>query len=464
MKWGSRAVVLGLPVLPVLTLLSMLTAPSALAQDGAGSGWSFDWDIEGKFHYRDSEATMVPSPFPFADLGIPLPPGQQSAFLSTVDPGEHFEVSVATLYLSLERGLFTAKAKVDFIDRHDRNPTSEDRQIDIDELWLRYGREVEPGVLPDRAGAYIKIGKFPHFERQDDRHLESYGLLSTAFNRFEDSGVEAGLDIGRHFYLKGSLTQGNPVFIRDPNALAGDNGIADDILNSDRLPDLGSGLVIFYDAEIEDIEFGDNLELGGGLGVRFGESWTLDVLVWGYERDLADTAVLEGTLYGADLDIFSGPINTSELPVQGNKKEEFGANLWFYSGGLSLFAQYVDGKIAKLPRDGWEVEAAYAFNLPLKWAIRGRQVFTFIQPVIRISQLDAAIPVTRAALFSNQRGDQHFPAVTARWDWEKIDYGVRLGIYEGVDLTVEYADVTAFRLDGFEFSNDEFLTTLRVRF
>ena len=32
----------------------------------------------------------------------------------------------------------------------------------------------------------------PKFERQNDRHLESYGLVSTAFNRFEDFGVEAG--------------------------------------------------------------------------------------------------------------------------------------------------------------------------------------------------------------------------------------------------------------------------------
>ena len=32
------------------------------------------------------------------------------------------------------------------------------------------------------------------------------------------------MDLGRHVYVKVSATQGNPVFIRDPNALAGDNG------------------------------------------------------------------------------------------------------------------------------------------------------------------------------------------------------------------------------------------------
>jgi hypothetical protein len=321
--------------------------------------------------------------------------------------------------------------------------------------------------MPQQGGGYLKLGKFPHFERQDDRHLESYGLLSTAFNRFEDSGVEVGVDFGPHVYIKASLTQGNPLFIRDPNSLAGDNGTAEALANPAVLPELGSGLVIFYDAEVEDIEFGDDLEFGWGLGTRFGNRWTVDLLLWGYERDLAERAEIGGTLYGGDLDILSGPIHTSELPVEGNKKEEFGANLWFYGGGLSVFAQLVDGEIASLPRDGWEVEVAYAFNLPLKWAFRGKQLFTYLQPVLRVSELDAAIPVTAVPLDpanpNAPRGDQHFPAVTARWDWEKIDYGVRLGIYEGIDLTVEYADVTAFRLDGFEFSEDEGLVTLRVK-
>jgi hypothetical protein len=120
---------------------------------------------------------------------------------------------------------------------------------------------------------YAKIGKFGHFERQNDRHTESYGLVSTAFNRFEDQGLEVGVDLGSHFYVKGSLTQGNPLFFRDPNALAGDNGTPerDPDLHPAAVPDLLSGFPIFYDAEVEDVDFDGDLEVGYGLGVRFGE-------------------------------------------------------------------------------------------------------------------------------------------------------------------------------------------------
>ncbi len=46
------------------------------------------------------------------------------------------------------------------------------------------------------------------------------------------------------------------------------------------------------------------------------------------------------------------------------------------------------------------------------------------------------------------------------WDWEKIDYGVRLGLYPGLDLTCEFSDNT-FVVKGVDYTNDEFLLTLR---
>ena len=50
-----------------------------------------------------------------------------------------------------------------------------------------------------------------------------------------------------------------------------------------------------------------------------------------------------------------------------------------------------------------------------------------------------------------------------RWEWTKLDYGIRLTIIQGVDLTAEYADNTMTLLNGNEISADELLVTLRWR-
>ena len=272
-------------------LVALATARGA-AQDSAATpatGFDVQWGVEAKAHARSSERHRFASPFPFTP--DQLPPGQSRAFLETVDGGDHLELSTLTLFVEAARGpRLAARAKLDLIDLYDRNPTSTDREIDLDEAWVRFGSESEPAILPDQRGAYLRIGKFAKFERQDDRHLESYGLSATAFNRFEDAGVEVGLDFGRHVYLRGSVTQGNPVFLRDPNALAGDNGTPERRrARPDNVPERGSGIVILYDAEVEDLDFHE-VELGAGLGVRAGDGaghWSLDLLAWGYWRELA---------------------------------------------------------------------------------------------------------------------------------------------------------------------------------
>ena len=435
-----------------LAALALLPAVAG-AQDNnthntaGSSGFHIKWGFEAKANVRSSDRNSFPSPFPFPpEL---LPPGQTQGFESTVDPGTHVEVSVFTLSLQASWSeTLNAHAKVDIIDLYDRNPTSGDKTIDVDELWLRFGRETLPAVLPERPSAYLKIGKFPHFERQNDRHLESYGLVSTAFNRFEDTGVEVGMDLGRHLYAKFSATQGNPVFMRDPNALAGDNG-----LDPDESSPLGTGFVILYDAEVEDLDADSDLELGGGLGIRFADEEGrrgADFLVWGYRRNLADTVDLEGTFYGGDLDLLLGPGNAFPLPVTSDDKREVGANLWLYSGGFSLFGQYVSQEIAGLDRTGYELELAWGFDLPVHWAAGGRQLFPRIAPAFRYSKLDPDF----------EGGDQRYPAVSVRWEWEKFDYGVRLTIVEGIDLTLEYADNQFVTKRG-KRDNNEFLTTLR---
>jgi hypothetical protein len=87
----------------------------------------------------------------------------------------------------------------------------------------------------------------------------------------------------------------------------------------------------------------------------------------------------------------------------------------------------------------------------LKYSASGKQLFTFIQPVVRISVLD-----------NDFKGSPLFVAPSTFWDWKKYDVGVRIGIIQGVDATVEYSfhDITASR----PVDEDEFLTTLRLRF
>jgi len=446
----------GLAALAWIAVFAAGAAPAQGESDAeAGERLELEWGFEAKAHYRDSSAFRFASPFPFPPEF--LPPGESRGFLGTVDPGEHFEVSVLTLRLDARWGeAIAAHAKVDLIDLYDRNPTSSDKKIDVDELWVRFGSD--PAVAPEGFGLYAKVGKFGHFERQNDRHLESYGLVATAFNRFEDQGVELGVDLGRHFYLRASATQGNPLFIRDPNALAGDNGTPelDPRTHSNPDPALGSGVVILYDAEVEDLDVDGDLETGYGVGLRFGDRegpLFVDLLGWSYERTLAESVDLEGTFYGGDLDLLRGPGDQFGLPVRGDEKSEAGGNLWLYAGPFTLFAQYVAQEVAGMDRTGYEAEAAWRFDLPIVWATGGRQLFPSIQPAVRWSRLEPEFA----------GGSPQFPAPSVRWEWEKLDYGLRLGLVEGIDLTVEFADHTMVLANGSEIGYDELLATLRWR-
>lgn len=446
MNDSLRAIVLVVLVLQPVALAAQEEEPTAAELPRYRLGF------EVKAHYRDSDRNRFP--FPFQGLPPELLPPDGKAFLETVDAGSHTEVSVVTVQgLAEWREDLAARVKIDFIDRYDRNPTSEDRAVDVDEAWLRYGREAEPAEVPERRGAYAKLGKFGKFERQDDRHLESYGLVSTAFNRLEDVGLEVGLDLTRRLYVKASYTQGNPLFFRDPNALAGDNGTsifnpANGVLNP--VSKLKSGLPIFYDADVDEIDFA-HPELGLGLGWRWSSASgfaAFDVLAWGYQRRLAEEADLHNTFYGGDLDLLRGPGNATPLPISGDEKQEVGANLWLYVGDFSLFGQYVDQDLAGLDRTGYELETSYTFDLPLRWAAGGRQLFPWIALAVRYSKLDPDFTL-----------DPMYPAPSVGWDWEKIDAGVRLAVVRGLDVTFEYQDNTFVTRRG-KASNDELLVTL----
>jgi len=440
--------------LGLIALLLAIGAPTRSgAEDSAKRTWTADIDFEIKAHYRDSDENAFPVNFPFTP--DQLPPGQQAGELRTVEPGGHFEFSVISLIADFGFGEhWSARAKVDIHDRYDRNPTSDDRDIDIDELWIQWGRDAAPAVPPATPGAFVRLGKFAKFERQDDRHLESYGLVSTAFNRFEDLGIAAGLDLGSNFYLKASVTQGNPLFFRDPNALAGDNG-TDAFLLPNPTPDVNSGIPILYDAEIEDLDTGTGPEYGLAAGYRWSDETgqnAFDLMAFAYQRELEESVTLKGTFYGADLDFLRGPANLFPYPgLRGDEKQEWGLNARGYIGNLSLFGQFVEQEVASLDRRGYELEASWRFELPLVWAFRGRQVFSHVQPAIRYSRIDND--------FAN-------PAITplpsGNWDWEKWDLGIRLLILPGLDLTAEYAD-NEFETAAGTGNNDEWLITLRWR-
>ncbi len=429
-------------------------ATDSETEDGGSLRPTLKLGLETRANFRNSDYNEFQVGFEFPEEFLPV--GQEHGFEQTVNEGSHFEISTVTLLIDASWGDgLLAHGKIDFIDLYDRNPTSSDKKTDVDEAWIRFGIEPEPATLAPRWGAYLKAGKMPKFERQDDRHLESYGLVSTAFNRFEDTGLELGLNLGRHLYVKATATQGNPLFIRDPNALAGDNGTPEldgpPFTNPD--PQLKSGIVMLYDAEVEDLDVDGDLEVGAGLGVRFADEAGMrgiDVLAWGYQRTLADKVSLDGTFYGGDLDILTGPGPDTAFAFRGDRKEEFGANVWVYLGGFSFFGQYVDQDLAGLPRTGIEGEAAWRLELPLLLSIGDQQLFTFIAPAVRYSRMD-----------HDFRSPSKTPSPSLSWDWVKIDAGLRLGIIPGVDLTLEYADNSFTKNNGVKGENNELLTTLR---
>ena len=437
-------------------LVAGSAAARARAQDAGGEHAHGEDDSvkvrlsgELKAHGRWSQDDRFPLAFPFPPEFVPR--GQQDVAMQTVAPGASLEVSKALLHLDVEQPRsIAAHLKVGFIDLYGRNPTSTDQTVNVEEAWVVFGHR--RGWLEPFSGSslYALVGKAPKFERQPFRRLESYGLVSTALNRFNDLQVQAGGSLGSHAYGFGQVSVGNPIFMRDPNALAGDNG-TDPPPNPD--PKLHSGFPILYHAEVEELSYDGRFEYGGGGGVRFVSADLrrgLDVLAYYYQRRLADGARLRGTFYKGDLRLIDGTGTAGiGLPITGDSREKYGASADLRLGELSGFVQLAHETIAGLPRTGFEVEAGY--RIVLGDLADTSDLFPAIQPAVRYSRLDngfAAPP--------------DFVAPSFAWDWSKLDAGVRVTIVKRLDLTLEYAwhDVAASR----KIRHDEALATLRVLF
>lgn len=402
----------------------LFSGSSLLAQ----SDWSWEGRVEVRSALRESNEQRLPLRFPFDP--IMLPPGQSQGFMETVDSGSHAELNLISLRFDLFRGeIFQFRAKVDALDLYDRNPTSGDRTVDGDEVWVRLGRRPEGLDLPEGTSWFVQAGKWPKFEKQPELLLESYGLASNAFSRFEDIGVLIGGTAGRHFYWRAQVTNGNPLFFRDSNALAGDNGI-EELRAPNPDPELKSGFPILYDAEVEGWTFDfEEPEIGGGIGYRFSSDSGdgIDALLFHYERTLQPEVELHGTFYGGDLDLLDGTGGFS-LPIEGDEKVETGARLYGRWKGLTGIAHYVEQETAGLLRDGTELELGW--TIPLGWGVTssGLAWLESIQPAVRLSELDAHF-----------RGPPEFPAPSVWWDWRKIDVGLRLVVLRDLLVTIEHA-------------------------
>jgi hypothetical protein len=440
----------------ILVAGALLGAAAGVQAQDAGHGGGHDADADEGFRVhiggelkangRWSEDDRFPLAFPFPPDFVPV--GQPDVALQTVSPGGSIEVSKALLHVDVEMPRsVVAHLKVAFISLYDRDPTSTDQTVNVEEGWIGFGPKkasLEP--LPGGAALFALVGKAPKLDRQPFRRLESYGLVSTAFNRFNDLQVQAGGSFGSHVYFVGQVSAGNPIFMRDPNALAGDNG-TDEPPNPD--PKLHSGFPILYHAEVEELSNGHAPEWGGALGLRFLSADLrrgIDALGFYYRGHLAAQARLRGTFYEGDLDILDGTGGIS-LPISGNLSERYGGNLDLRFGGLSAWGQVVHETLAGLPRTGVEVEAGW--RIVLGDLADPRDLFPAIQPVVRWSRL-----------VDDFRAPRGFVAPSFAWDWDKFDAGVRVTILKRLDLTLEYAhhDVGAART----IHHDEALATLRL--
>jgi hypothetical protein len=381
--------------------------------------WSYRLEVRADYRWSEDESHPVAAPFP-PDF---IPEGQSRVLLQTVEPGSNFEFNTSELQLDLGYGdWFAARAKVHAGGLHRRNPTSDDRKFDADELWVRVGPKPEMLERPAGTSLFFQAGKAPRMERQPVRLLESYGLAANSFNRFEDMQATLGGTVGRNFYWRVQAANGNPLFFRDANALAGDNG-TDDRRPPNPNPKLKSGFPILYNAETEDLVFSsDHVQWGSALGYRWQrEDQTLgfDAIVFGYRRDLAEAEELTGTFYEGDLALLRGAFGIS-LPITSNEKTEYGARVYAEWHDLTAIAQFTKQNVAGLQREGWELEAGYRF--PLNFG-----PFEYIQPAVRYSGLD-----------NRFIGPATFVAPSVRWDWAKYDAGIRVGLKRGFDVTAEY--------------------------
>jgi hypothetical protein len=422
----------------------------AAAGASAAEPETFHFWMEAKAHARHSTDLETRLFFPFPPDFIPA--GRTDIKQRTVDPGGALELSnVAFLGEGEVSPGVAAKVSVHVLDKYNRNPTSSDERVFVREAWIRFGRR--PAALEGERGSplYVLAGLAPRFSKLETRGLETYGMWATAVGRFENPQLQLGGALGRHVYWRGQAGMGNPLFFRDTNVLAGDNGTPQHVPGSVD-PFFESGFPIFYDAKVSDLTTNGRFEWGAGLGVRKGgeddaPGFRFDGLLWYFHRTLADQARLPGTFYEGDLDLLRGV--GFPLPFEGDDKHDLGINVAARAGRFRVDGQLVRQGIAGLVRRGFDLEAAAVFDLPGLFLVGETPIGNWLRPVLRVSIIDN--------LFDSPR---EYPALSVKWDWRKYDVGVRMGLLRGVDLTLEYSRHDMIVRDE-TLHPDEVLVTLR---
>ncbi|MEO8359475.1 MAG: hypothetical protein ABI672_05545 [Vicinamibacteria bacterium] len=441
------------------TTVATATTPADQAEPMPEAEPTVRLSVEVKTHFRDSKfaESLVDFPFPASFLA----PGQTQVFERTTARGPSFEIS--TVNLMGEANLtphIHAGFQVNFLDLYDRNPTSSDDRVSLRQAWIRFGNRTGMLEAPTSHPFYAQFGKAPRFTKQLTRSMESYGLWGTAVGRFEEIGVEVGGDIGEHIYWRGTLVNGNPLFFRDPNLLAGDNGTPERIPGNTNRPISGtspiyeSGFPILYDAKAQDLNLSQGMQKGVGVGVRGGNAdakHAFDVVGWRFSRNLQERPAIRGSFYLGDKTLLRGVV----FPLAFNNddpKVEYGANLQARLNAFRVFGQFVHQDIADLVRKGAEVEASVTIPLNDIFLSGDTPVLTWIRPVFRFSNIKNNFTVAPM-----------FPAPSIGWDWKKYDLGLRVGIIQNVDMTAEYSyhDVATSRG---KLHPNEFVLTLRAGF
>ena len=384
-----------------------------------------------------------PGPFQF------IPTGYQR----TPDAGTALELQNVSLGAEGDLGLgVAAKAEIHVLDLYNRNPTSLDDRIFVRQAWIRFGHKAEALRFAYESRLFVLAGMAPRFSKPTVRALESYGMWLTAVGRFEMPQLQAGGALGRRAYWRAQIGKGNPLYYRDTNVLAGDNGTRVSTLTPS--PTYETGFPIFYDAKADDLNTHGQLEWGAGLGFRHvrpepAHGLEVDLLGWYFRRKLADAVVLPGTSDLGDLELLRG--HGYPIPFEGRDKSEAGLNIAARYGRWRLDAQIERQDIAKLVRRGFDAELSALIHLPGLFLVGETPIGNWIRPVLRVSIIDNLFdaPIT-------------YPALSVDWDWRKYDVGVRMGLLRDVDLTVEFSRHDMIVPTVGTLHPDEFLVTLRV--